>query len=99
MRDVFAASEKPHQRPALWRFVIAGLARQHRIFRLKRIENGAHSWRTVRIDSHLIANFRQRAEMVRKNDANHRSSENPKLSNPKSQGNFKSEYPELKTKR
>ena len=40
--DVFAAREKSHQRPALFCFVIADGAAQHRIFFFNRVDYCAH---------------------------------------------------------
>src|SRR5919198_4381067 len=53
--------------------MIADRATQHRILVLQLIEQRFHCCRPVKIDMYLIANLCQRAQMMGKNDADHRS--------------------------
>src|SRR6266568_7883990 len=71
VRNIFAASEEPNQRTAFESSVLANCAAQHRVFRFDRVENRFHSRRSIKIEMYLIANLRQRSEMMRKNDSNH----------------------------
>src|SRR5206468_10854163 len=69
--DVFAAGKESHQRPALERVVFTDSAAQHRVSVLQCSDNCVRRHGSVKIDMHFIANFRQRAEMMWKNDSNH----------------------------
>jgi hypothetical protein len=71
VRDVFPAGKESHQRPALFCFVIADGAAQHWIFFFNRVDYRAHRRRAVEIDVYFITHLRERAKMMRKNDANH----------------------------
>src|SRR5436309_13715879 len=71
MGDIFAANEEAHQRPAFERAVFANCAAQNRIFLFQRVEQRLHGGGAVDIDVHLIADFGQGAQVMRKNNANH----------------------------
>ena len=71
MGNIFATGKKSDQRSSLERVVFANRSSQHRIFVFERVENRLHRGRAIKIDMYLIANFRQRSEMMRKNDADH----------------------------
>src|SRR6266550_2382101 len=71
MGDVFAAGKESHQWPALFCFVIADGTAQHWIFFFNRVDYRAHRRRAVEIDVYFITHLRERAKMMRKNDANH----------------------------
>jgi len=71
VRDIFPAGKESHQRPALFCFVIADGAAQHWIFFFNRVDYRAHRRRAVEIDVYFITHVRERAKMMRKNDANH----------------------------
>src|SRR2546423_5910415 len=59
--------------------MIADRSLKHWIFCLERVENGANRRRTVEVKLHFVGDTRERAKMMRKNDANHC------FKNPKSQ--------------
>src|ERR1700731_4515859 len=65
MRNVFAAHEKSHQRTALERSMIANCAAQHRVFFFQSVEQRFRCRAPVKIDSHFVADFRQRPEVMR----------------------------------
>src|SRR2546423_7854693 len=71
--------------------MISDRSLKHWIFFLERIENGADRRRTVEVKLHFVGNTRERAKMMRKNDANHC------FKNPKTQVPNKSQVPVAKS--
>src|SRR5436309_3379044 len=65
------ACEKPDERAALVRFMIADGAAQHWVFCFNCIENRAQRCRIIKIDGYFATDARQGAEMMREDDANH----------------------------
>src|SRR5437588_10099849 len=59
VRQVFFASEEPHERPALLRDAVAHRAAQHWKSRLDRVEHRTLRWLTVYVDLHLARNLRE----------------------------------------
>src|SRR6476659_4987334 len=53
MGQIFFAGEKPHERPALLRHMVTDGSAQHRIARLKRVEDRALRDWTLKLKLHL----------------------------------------------
>src|SRR6266404_210214 len=87
MRHIFAADKEPHQRSALLRVVIANRPAQHRILCFERIEKRLDCDGSVKIDNYLVTDTGERAQMVRKNNADHEIKS--QYSKPKLQTNSK----------
>src|SRR5437879_5180920 len=66
--NVFAAGEEADERATLERVVFANCAAQHGVFRFERVENRFHSRRSIKIEMYLIANLRERTQVMRKKD-------------------------------
>src|SRR5687768_11868148 len=71
--QVLRAGEEAHVRAPLLRGVIADRAAQHRIRRLERIEGAALRDRLRDLELHLVDDVRERAQVRRQHDADHRS--------------------------
>jgi len=71
MREVFFACKESKKWPALKCGLIADRPPQHRILGLECIENAAKGDAAVQVKLDVTANFRQRAQMRWKNNANH----------------------------
>jgi hypothetical protein len=74
MRQIFLAGKEAQERPALLRDLVADGAAQHRIAGLERVENGPLRDRAFDFEFYLVANRRQRSQMVREYDSDHVSS-------------------------
>src|SRR5262245_56016894 len=73
VRQIFAAREETHERAPLLRDVIADRAAQHRKARLERVERRALRDRVGHVEQHLTRGPRERAQIGRQYDADHRS--------------------------
>jgi hypothetical protein len=73
MGEILLAREEPHVRPALLRHVIADRPAQHRIARLKSVEDRALRHLALDLELHLAADVRQRSQMCREHDSDHGS--------------------------
>jgi hypothetical protein len=71
VRNVFAANKEAHQWPAFLRVMIPDGPAQHWIASLERVENFSLRNLTIELEFHFTANVRQRAQMMRENDADH----------------------------
>src|SRR5438874_11911046 len=54
--------------------MIANCSLKHRVFFLERVENRTDRRRTIELELHFVADARESAKMVWKNDTNHRES-------------------------
>jgi hypothetical protein len=73
MGQIFFAGEKPHERPALLRHMVTDGSAQHRIARLKRVEDRALRDWTLKLKLHLTVATRQRPQMGWEIDSDHGS--------------------------
>ena len=73
MGQILLASEKPQERPALQRDVVADRPAQHRIAALKRIQHRALCHRPLDLKLYVTANTGQRSQMMWEQDSNHGS--------------------------
>src|SRR5207244_5624830 len=71
VRYVFTARKEPDERSPLLRIVVTNGSAQRRILGLECIENRSQRSGTVSLELHFVADARQRAQMMRKNNANH----------------------------
>src|SRR5437763_3745101 len=71
MRNILFAGEEPQERATLLRGVIADCPLQHRITRLKRVEDRAQRDRTFDLERHVAVYLRQRPQMCREYDSDH----------------------------
>ncbi len=99
MRNIFFAGKETHHRPAFLRNVIANRSAQCiGYFAFQRVENGARRDRAIQIELHFIADARQRAQMMRQNDANHwsvcTSTERPRANRARSHSTYRRESAE-----
>ena len=67
------AREEPYERAAFPSRVVADGAAQHRIAGLQCVEDGALRHRALHVERDLVADVRERPQMMRKHDADHRS--------------------------
>ena len=89
-----SAREKADKRSALERSVIANRSSQHRVFVLQGSDNCMRRHGAVKIDMYLIAHFRERAEMMRKNDADHIGNSKFEIRSSKQCSKFETEISE-----
>src|SRR5438309_5533744 len=73
VREILLAREEPYERAALPSRVVTYGASQHRIGALHCIEDGALRHRALHVERDLVADVRERPQMMRKHDADHRS--------------------------
>src|SRR3989442_14435566 len=73
MREILLACEEPYERAALPSRVVTYGAPQHRIGGLQCVEDGALRHRARHVERDLVADVRQRPQMVRKHEPDHRS--------------------------
>src|SRR5438552_14413569 len=73
VREILPACEEPYERAALPSRVATYGAPQHRIGGLQCVEDGALRHRALDVERDLVADVRERPQMVRKHDADHRS--------------------------
>src|SRR5438034_9435353 len=73
VRQILLAREEPDERAALPSRAVTNGAPQHRIGRLHCVEDGALRHRALHVDRDLVADVRERPQMMRKHDADHRS--------------------------
>src|SRR2546426_5700681 len=71
--QILLAGEEPHERPALVRDVVADRPAQHRVAGLERVEDRALRGLTLDVELHLAVDARERPQMRREHDAEHRS--------------------------
>src|SRR5450432_1214246 len=71
--NIFFAREEANHRPALLRDVIANRSPQCRIICFQRVEHRALRDRAIDLQLHFVANFRQRAQVMRQDYADHAS--------------------------
>ncbi len=73
MGQILLAGEKPQERPALLRDVVADRSTQHRITGLERVEDRAQRGPTLDFELHLSADVRERPQMWWEYDSDHGS--------------------------
>src|ERR1700730_12002613 len=71
VRNIFAANKETNQRSALECSVFANRSAQNWIFIFERVEQRFYRRGSVKIDMYLVADFCQRSQVMRKNNANH----------------------------
>src|SRR2546427_12505718 len=73
MGQVPLAGEESQERPALLRDMVADRPAQHRITTLERVQDRARGGVASDVELHLAADVRQRSQMDREYDSDHRS--------------------------
>jgi hypothetical protein len=71
MGEVFLAGEEAHERAALLRGVVADSTAQHGIAGFKCVEHRTLRNRAFDFEGQLLADVRQRSQMLREYDADH----------------------------
>ena len=71
MREIFFAREEPDERTAPLRRVIANGTAEHGMTRLECVEDGSHGGWPFELDFDLAPDAGERAEVLRKDDADH----------------------------
>src|SRR3989442_2024165 len=72
VREILLACEEPYERAAFPSRVVTYGAPQHRIGGLQCFEDGALRHRALHVERDLVADLRERPQMMRKHDADHR---------------------------
>jgi hypothetical protein len=71
VRQILFAREEPYERPALFCYVIADRALQHRKTVLEGIEDGTQRSGPADFELHVILDLRKRSQMCREHDSYH----------------------------